>query len=372
MADSADHNRIAVCFVCPKAYPLLNPACSATFGGAEVDLYLLAAELAKDPAFQVGFVTADYGQPQKETINNIAIFKSLTFRENPLAGAWKIWRAMKHADADIYVQEAASVGTCLVFLFCRFNKRKFLYRTAHSDECDGIYLKKHPLAGRLFLWAIRKASRLITQNYSDKTSLKENFAAEAEVIPNAIRCNNGLSGIREHILWIARSAGFKHPERFLELAVQFPNETFIMICPMATEDKNYEQLKEKAGAIPNIRFIQRVDYREVNAYFSQAKVLVNTSDSEGFPNTFVQAAAAATAILSYVVNPDDFLTRHNCGLACGADMEKLKQGLAFLLENSRYIEIGQNGRKYAEQTHNITKIIERYKNIFRAITQKKN
>ena len=363
---------ICVCFVCPKAYPLLNPACSATFGGAEVDLYLLTVELAKDPAFRVSFVTADYGQPQQETIGNIAVFKSLTFRENSLSGARKIWRAMSKADADIYIQEAASAGTFLVFLFCRFNKRKFIYRTAHSSECDGTYLKKHPLAGRLFLWAMRKADRLITQNYSDKAMLKEKFSADAEVIPNAIRCDDNVSQDHKHILWIARSAGFKHPERFLELAVQFPNETFIMICPKATEDKKYELLKERAGAIPNIRFIQRVDYREVNAYFSQAKVLVNTSDSEGFPNTFVQAAAAATAILSYTVNPDDVLTRHNCGLACGADMEKLKQGLAFLLENSRYIEIGQNGRKYAEQTHNITKIIERYKNIFRAITQKKN
>jgi glycosyltransferase involved in cell wall biosynthesis len=370
MIDGSIQSRISVCFVCPKAYPLLNPACQATFGGAEVDLYLLGTELAKDSEFRVSFVTADYGQPQQEIRENVTLFKSLTFHENSLLGAWKIWRAMKNANADIYVQEASSLGSFLVSLFCRIHRKKFVYRTAHSDECDGTYIKRNLLAGKLFLWAMRKADRLVTQNHSDKAGLKENFSVEAEIIPNTIRCNNNLSGIRKHILWIARSAGFKHPERLLALAPQFPAETFVMICPKATEDNQYEHLQQKASAIANIHFIPKVNYNEVDKYYSGAKIYVNTSDSEGFPNAFVQAAAAGTAILSYAVNPDEFLTRFTCGLACGADMEKLKTGLAFLLENNRYIEIGQNGRKYAEQTHDITRIIEQYKTIFRDLVGK--
>ena len=120
-------------------------------------------------------------------------------------------------------------------------------------------------------------------------------------------------------------------------------------------------------ALQNLTFSGKVLFGEIGGYFQKAKILVNTSDSEGFPNTFVQAAAAGTAILSYTVNPDEFLTRYNCGISCLADMDKLRQGLAFLLENSRYLEIGQNGRKYAEQIHDITKIIEHYKTIFRSL-----
>ena len=40
--------------------------CNGVFGGAEVDLYLLGTELAKDQNFHVTFITADWGQPEEE------------------------------------------------------------------------------------------------------------------------------------------------------------------------------------------------------------------------------------------------------------------------------------------------------------------
>ncbi len=365
MADSADHNSITVCFVCPKAYPLLNPACPATFGGAEVDLYLLAVELAKDPAFQVSFIVADYGQPQKEIINHIAVFKSLTFRENSLSGARKIWRAMKKANADIYVLEAASPGVPLAAAFCKCKKKTLVYRTASMLECNGKWIQEKKILGKAFAWGLRKAYAVITQNTKDQKNLLDTLNVSSVVISNGLPLPPADNIQKEYILWVGRSEAVKGPRHFIELAKQFPDEKFRMICPPATGDNDYENLKKKAIAVHNLEFSGKVPFQEMDGYFQKAKVLVNTSDSEGFPNTFVQAVTAATAILSYAVNPDEFLTRYNCGLACGADMEKLKQGLAFLLENSRYIEIGRNGRKYAEQTHDIIKIIERYKQLFR-------
>lgn len=104
-----------------------------------------------------------------------------------------------------------------------------------------------------------------------------------------------------------------------------------------------------------------MDFFELDRFFAAAKVFVNTSDAEGFPNTFIQAAAAGTAILSWLVNPDGFLTRWQCGLACGGTMERLTEGLRFLLEQDRYIEIGQNGLRYVRQHHDISVLVERYK-----------
>jgi glycosyltransferase involved in cell wall biosynthesis len=355
---------IRVCFVCPKVYPLLNPACPATFGGAEVDLYLLASELAKDSAFQVNFVTADYGQPPQETIGGISIFKSLTFRENTLAGAWKIWRAMKYAAADVYILESASAGVPLAAAFCKWKKKSFLYRTASMLECNGRWVRERKILGRAFAWGLRRADAVITQNTKDRNNLLDTLKISSTVISNGLPIPSADSTQKEYILWAGRSEAVKGPRRFIELAKQFPDERFIMICPPATGDSEYENLKKQAAQICNLEFFGKVPFQKMEGYFQKAKILVNTSDSEGFPNTFVQAAAAGTAILSYAVNPDEFLTRHNCGLACRADMQRLKDGLAFLLENSRYIEIGRNGRKYAEQTHDITKIIEQYKEIF--------
>lgn len=51
---------IRVCFIILNAYPLFNLEVKDVIGGAEVDLYLLATELAKDKNFQVCFVMGDY------------------------------------------------------------------------------------------------------------------------------------------------------------------------------------------------------------------------------------------------------------------------------------------------------------------------
>jgi hypothetical protein len=86
--------KIRVCFISPKAYPIFNPEVKSVFGGAEVDTCMIATELAKDEAFVVSFIVADYGQPQEEVRENVRILKGLDFRQNPLVGARKIWNAL--------------------------------------------------------------------------------------------------------------------------------------------------------------------------------------------------------------------------------------------------------------------------------------
>ena len=131
----------------PKAYPIFNPDVGKVFGGAEVDLYLIATELAKDDAYDVRFVVGDYGQPAIEEREHVTLYKSLDVDKNFLAQGWKVWRAMERADSDIYMHEACSLGTTLVALFCKLKRRRFVYRTAHTHETEGVYFKENPLRG---------------------------------------------------------------------------------------------------------------------------------------------------------------------------------------------------------------------------------
>lgn len=353
-----------VCFIAPKAYPIFNPEIESVFGGAEVDLYMIATELAKDDNFDVSFIVADYGQPAEETRENIRILKSLDFKQNSITGAKKIWQALKQADADVYMMKTASPGVPLVHLFCNQHGRRFIYKTAHQRECDGTYLRQHPVLGRLFVRSLMKADTVIAQNNSDCDSLNLLFGIHSIAIPNAHRIKELSDTEKRSILWVGRSVEFKHPERFIELARQFPDEPFVMICQRATDDTQYDKLKADADQINNLDFVERVPFDEIDSYFEQARVFINTSDSEGFPNTFIQACKAGTAILSYAVNPDGFLDEHHCGISCNGDFQQLKTMLESLLQDQRYCEPGQNGREYVKRTHDIMTIIEQYKSIF--------
>ena len=371
MIENQTSRVVRVCFVCPKAYPLFNKAVEGDFGGAEVDLYYLATELANEENFDVSVIVADYGQGDVESIENVTVIKSLDFGKNALAGAVRIWRALKQANADIYIIKTASVGVPLVATFCGLHKKAFVYRTAHQDECDGTYLRNHKLVGRLFAASLRGAKIVVAQNDSDREKLKATIAVDSRVIPNAHRLSEPDPSQRDSILWVGRSVGFKRSQLFLDLAEKFPDEKFVMICQRATGDKHYDELLDRSENIPNLQFHQRVGFNEIGKYFQTAKIFVNTSLAEGFPNTFIQACMHSTAIVSLNVDPDDFLQRYSCGISCRDDIAKLNEAVAFMLDSRHYIDIGRNGRKYVEENHDIANIINIYKAEFRKIMREK-
>jgi glycosyltransferase involved in cell wall biosynthesis len=362
--------KIRVCFVVPRAYPIFNPDRGDYFGGAELDLYYLATELAHDSSFEVSFIVADYGQNDVETIEGVTILKSHDFNKNVFDGVLKTWRALKRADADIYFLECASPGVPLVAMFCKLYGRSFMYRLAHLFETDGTYVRQHFIMGKLFNWSLRRADAVFAQNVTDEGNLTRTVGVSSRAIPNAHRLPAVQQQTRDTILWVGRDDPLKNPGRFLELARSIPNEHFTMVCQALNKDQHYANLIAEADKIPNLQFIRHVPFNQIDTYFQRAKIFVSTSDAEGFPNTFIHASKCGTAILSFAVNPDGFIDTYACGLCCNADPAKLTYNLRFMLENNRYAEYGKNARRYAEQHHDITKIIAEYKSFFTRLAKK--
>src|SRR5690606_14904808 len=101
---------------------------------------------------------------------------------------------------------------------------------------------------------------------------------------------------RPYTLWIGRSdAHVKRPDHLIELAAACPEQHFLMV--MTLEDAAVDRaIRERAPA--NVTILPRVDFDEIERYFKHATLFVNTSDFEGFPNTFLQAAKYRVPILS--------------------------------------------------------------------------
>ena len=361
---------LRICFVILRAYTLFNPDAKGVIGGAEVDLYLLSTELAKDKNFDVSFVLGDYGQESIEIREGVTVIKSVDINKNLFLGSWRIWRALLKADAHIYLGKAFSLNTFLQALFCKIHKRKYVYRTAHSNECDGTYISKHPFRSKAVVWAVRTACKVLTQNHTDAKNLLKTVNINSQVVRNGCRLKSLHKTARNVILWAGRSGPLKKPYLFLDLARQMPELSFTMICQRNAGDMNYDRLVKEAGKVDNLQFLRRVSYHEIEDYFERAKVFVSTSDAEGFPNTFIQACKCATPILSLNVNPDGFLDKYECGMCANGDWEFFVEMLKKLLNTETAEKLGNNARKYVEENHDITKIVEQYKSCFTQIAQR--
>ncbi|MGB2807982.1 MAG: glycosyltransferase family 4 protein [Sedimentisphaerales bacterium] len=361
---------IRVCFVILGAYTLFNPEVKGVIGGAEVDFYYLARELAKDPNYQVSCIVADHGQEPIEVREDVTLIKTLDFNKRRVSATLRLWQAMRKADAHIYVRKLCSAVTAEVALFCKCYGRKFVYRTASAVECDGTYLREHYFRGKGFVWSLRQADAVIAQNKTGAKNLAETVGVSAQVINNLHQLLPLVQKERDTILWVGRSAKVKRTELFLELAKQMPQQQFTIICQKAIKDTEYDGLVAKAQQITNLEFIPRVPFRKIREYFQRARMLVNTSDYEGFPNTFIHACKWATPILSLNVNPDGFLDRYNCGMCANGDWELFVDMLKKLLNRETTHKLGNNARKYVEEHHDIIKIIEQYKSCFTQIAQR--
>jgi glycosyltransferase involved in cell wall biosynthesis len=87
----------------------------------------------------------------------------------------------------------------------------------------------------------------------------------------------------------------------------------------------------RALRIPNLEFIEKVPYHEIQGHYDEARVFVNTSTYEGFPNSFIQSGLGKTALLSMRVDPDGMVGIFRSGILAGDSVEGLIQGARTML-----------------------------------------
>jgi glycosyltransferase involved in cell wall biosynthesis len=129
-------------------------------------------------------------------------------------------------------------------------------------------------------------------------------------------------------------------------------------------DDFFLRIKEDAKKIPNLDFFGFVHPSDVNRFFSEDAVFVNTSSYEGFPNTFLQAWENGMPVISLNADPDGIIKTHNLGLH-SKTFSQLVLDVDYLMKNeNKRAEYGINGRKYLEREHDMRKIISKYFEIF--------
>lgn len=354
----------------PGAYGLLNENFKEPIiGGAELQFTMIAKKLTED--FDISFVVYDHDQKSPENIESINIFKSFSVQDFPKKKYLKIvystFKALRNASSDVYLTRSGRVLPAIMALYCFINRKKFVYSFASDMDVDLDDFGFLELI--LFRFALKKAELLITSGEFQKKRLKEVFGKDSIIIKNAFDVKNEKPVKNEKltILWVSNfKKEWKNPELYLELAKKIPDIQFLMIGGPNPENPDcYNEIKDKSINIPNLEFIGFVPYNEIGEYFSRASVFVNTSNVEGFPNTFLQAFESYTPILSLKIDPDEIICNHNLGFH-SKTIENMVNDLKKLIGNKNLREkMGENGRKYVEREHDINKITNKYKKLLK-------
>ncbi len=364
--------RIKLCFISFLAYPLFNGKANVVFGGAEVDAYNLARKLEESGQYDITFYVGDFGQAQEEHYGKIKVrkFKYMnldTFQSfsSKLLRHWNIVAEVLKIDCDVCFVEAYNEMLGWVTLIPgRLKGSRTIFRLAHDLDTDLADAKsKGRLYHSLYKYGIHKADRIVSQTDIQKNLLKSQLGIESQVIKNGFFINEDINfDGKRAILWVARAQSWKRPEIFMEIVKRLPEEQFIMVMP--GENDLQARMKEEARLYSNLQFIDYIPFAQIQPYYNGAKLFVNTSEYEGFPNAFVQACLGKTPILSFNVNPDKFIDVNGLGYFCQNDIDK---AISFIRDYTpdQMRVLGENASGYVKSNHDISKISLQYEEIIR-------
>jgi glycosyltransferase involved in cell wall biosynthesis len=380
-----------ICIVNLAGYPLYNPECRNMFGGAEVQAYLIAKELAKTEKFKVSVIVSDHGQVSPEIYDGARVYAHSGYRNRgvlkgsifPRLRWW--WRRSRRAlsfrlqqrkrwhigetsistsalaiyrevDAQVYIVRGyTSIATEVAF-FCRQQGIPFIFLACTPID----YLD--PTQARFdHQYVINNAALHIVQTENQRQDLWSYYSYHSVKIPNLVDVERRFPKDMhaQTILWIGKFNDVKRPELVAQLAQELPEYQFVLISNQADDDY-YRRVQPVLKRVKNINCIEHVPYSQIETFFARAQLFISTSIYEGMPNTFLQAIKYGVPVISLNVDPEEMLSLHKCGIVCGGDLMKMKDSINFLIKTPEvYIHFSDNCVKFLDY-YRMTDIIHNY------------
>ncbi|MEM9386377.1 MAG: glycosyltransferase family 4 protein [Pseudomonadota bacterium] len=359
-----------ICFVGLDNYPVLNPSAGGDYFGGESVQQTLLARAYVAAGWDVHMLVKDHGQAPDEIIDGIRVHTAYNQRAGvPVLRflhprATGILRALAAADADVYYQSCAGMITGLTAWHARRNARRFVFRVAHDTDCvPGQQLIRFWRDRKLYEYGLERADFISAQGEHQRDLLRTHYGLESAPIPMAVELpRESLSEPRDlDVLWVNNLRDFKRPDLVPVLAQALHRRQVAMIGgAVPGYEALYAQVQSQARAITNLRMLGAVPYHEVNAYFARARVFVNTSDSEGFPNSFLQAWIRGVPVVSFF-DPDGLIARHGLGLAVKGDIHLMSRLLDELLGDPTALKaMTERCRNFALAHYAPSAVVERY------------
>lgn len=335
-------------------------------GGAEAQVAHLAAAMARR-GHEVSLIYGDGGgRSPPTTIAGVLCLDAAPSWRRP-ASAVRLWRALKDVSPTVLYARLPDDFLWLVGLISRLHSRtRFIYALAHDDHCKpwSTYRHRPWFHNPLYALGLGSADTIATQHEGQRTRLPRRLRERTVPVPNLLRSfasrPRPLESAKIDALWVAQIRPEKRLERFLDLAGSCPDLRFSVVggfdatLPGATRS----DLERRMRSLSNVTFLGPRQAGEIMMLLEGSKVLVNTSEAEGFPNTMLEAWSVGAPVLSLSIDPGHVIETQGLGRV-SRTAAGLQGDLRLLTKNGLLNhQMGQRALDYARRRHNTTTVCD--------------
>lgn len=341
-------------------YPLVK-------GGAEYQAKIIAGQLRLK--YDVFFISYHHDE---DKIINIDGYKVYCIKQPNQTDRFslyylinkKICRILNEEKVDIIYQRILNSFTFHLAKYVNKEKRKLIVHIADNysllfsvslssmiRRCFFVWIKHYYFRGRV---------QFITQTDFQSELLQKKGIMPVlklrNMHPIPIKENVSCSFNRIKIIWIGSFRPVKQLELYLEIAKSNVLNTALdfIIVGRANGDYYSNRMLALIKKLSNVTYMGELPNASVNTLLSNSFLLINTSASEGFSNTFIQAWLYGVPVISLNSDPDYFLSKYKLGKVAYGNLDTMNALLlAFIRDRNLYKEYSDRCKNIARKEFSI-------------------
>lgn len=153
-------------------------------------------------------------------------------------------------------------------------------------------------------------------------------------LPLEVNLNSRVRFMNRRIIWIGSVRPVKNFELFLQIVRTFAGQDVDFYMVGRFDDSAYSaKLRNEASRYHNLNCYGELENNDVNQILKDCTLLINTSYSEGFSNTFIQAWMRGIPVISFSSDPDELISKNNVGFCAQGDFASLINSIRVYLND---------------------------------------
>ena len=271
-----------------------------------------------------------------------------------------VLKSVRSYAPDIIFQKSGAFGTGFIALVAKILKIPFVYLAASDPECDGRIDKNLNKSARWsYYYGLKNAALIVCQNSYQQEHFQKRYPDKPMVLMHNPYYYKQLGPLvpcsqRRYVAWVGNFRPMKNLPEVLRVSKLFPNLIFKIAGKLGKDsDQKMKDLVEELKRQPNIEFVGYLRRSQVPEFLGRARLLLNTSLYEGFSNTFLEAMAAGTPIVTRNdIDPDHIIEQNNLGKVV-TQYDDLADAIMEILDYQQCDQWSAHIRNYVVSNHDM-------------------
>lgn len=211
--------------------------------------------------------------------------------------------------------------------------------------------------------ALPLADALVAQTGTQAHEATRLWGVEPTVIPNFwpdLQPPEQVSVQSPYVVWVGSIKPVKRPDRLINVASGLRSRGVRCVVVGEIQDAQEGRALRAAADQGLLEYMGPLGLEATWGVIARATALVNTSDAEGFANTFIQAWLSGVPVLSLKVDPDGIIDSQGLGAVVANEDDAVEVLSRWASDSGVRAGIGAHAREYALAVHSTGSAGARY------------